>query len=69
VNRELGEALARELGDAAAFTVVDVSDVEQVRELVDFAAKHMIEHSGGSIIDVTSIGGIQAGRGAMSRST
>lgn len=29
------------------------------------AARHMAEHGGGSIINITSIGGIQAGGGVM----
>lgn len=39
VDTESGEALAAELGDAAAFTATDVSDIEQVQALVDFAVE------------------------------
>ena len=109
-----GEALATELGDAAAFKATDVADADQVQALVDFAvehfgglhvmfnnagisgsqrrfldddlrdfervmavnlfgsmvgsqraARHMAEHGGGSIINTTSIAGINAGRGLM----
>ena len=111
---EGGEALAAELGDAAAFKATDVADADQVQALVDFAvahfgglhimfnnagisgsqrrfldddlrdfervmgvnlfgsmvgsqraARHMAEHGGGSIINTTSIAGINAGRGLM----
>lgn len=114
VEADRGEALAAELGGAAAFRKTDVSDPEQMGTLVsdavekfgglhvmvnnagissplrklldddlaDFhrvmgvnvlgvmagtrdAARHMAEHGGGSIINITSIGGIQAGGGVM----
>lgn len=37
VNSELGEALASELGAAAAFQQTDVANPQQMQELVDFA--------------------------------
>lgn len=37
VNAELGEQLTAGLGDAAAFKQTDVSDPDQIQELVDFA--------------------------------
>lgn len=40
VDTEAGPLLAQELGDAAAFRQVDVSDAEQVQSLVDFAVAH-----------------------------
>src|SRR5262249_6342799 len=107
--------LARELGDAAVFQSVDVSDAEQVQAAVDLAvsrfgglnvmcnnagvggthkrflddnfsdfdrvivgniygvrvgmqraARQMVEQGGGSIVNTTSIGGINAGGGVMS---
>src|SRR4051812_18880192 len=36
INAEGGEAVAKELGDAAAFCQTDVSDADQVQALVDF---------------------------------
>lgn len=116
VQRELGEALAVDLGSNASFYYVDVGVQEQVGHLVDAtvekfgglhvmvnnagrsspmkrglfaedfaefdsvmrinllgvmagtrdAAKHMAEHGGGSIINMSSIGGIQAGGGVSS---
>jgi NAD(P)-dependent dehydrogenase (short-subunit alcohol dehydrogenase family) len=111
---ERGEALAADLGDAAAFQRTDVSDAGEIQALVDFtvahfgglqimfnnagisgssrrfladdlrdfhqvmsvnlfgtmvgsqrAARHMAEHGGGSIVNTTSIAGINAGRGLM----
>ena len=110
VNEERGEALAEELGDAAAFRATDVADADQVQAAVDTAvdrfgglhvivnnagigsaqrrflrddfrdferitrvnllgvmlgsqraARHMADHGGGSIVNITSIGGINAG--------
>ena len=40
IDREAGNALARELGDAAAFHQTDVSDADQVQALVDFTVAH-----------------------------
>ncbi len=40
IDEERGEALAAELGDAAAFKKVDVSDIDQVQALVDVAVDH-----------------------------
>ncbi|HEX3706411.1 MAG TPA: SDR family oxidoreductase [Mycobacteriales bacterium] len=37
IDAEAGEALCAELGDAAAFLRADVSDLEEVQALVDFA--------------------------------
>jgi NAD(P)-dependent dehydrogenase (short-subunit alcohol dehydrogenase family) len=114
VDGEAGERVAAELGVAAAFRRTDVSEAEQVQQVVDFAveqfgglhvmcnnagisgprrrflqdefidfeaqmrvnllgvmvgcqraARHMAEHGGGSIINTTSIGGINAGGGLM----
>lgn len=115
VDRNLGTALAAEIAAGAEFVEADVSDIDQVSQLVstaverfgglhvmvnnagvsgtmhrrflddslaDFqrvmainvlavmagtrdAARHMSEHGGGSIINMTSIGGIQAGGGVM----
>jgi len=114
VNEERGEALAAELGDAAAFTATDVADADQMQAAVDTAverfgglhvmvnnagigssrrrfldddfrdfervtrvnllgvmvgsqraARHMAAHGGGSIVNITSIGGINAGAGLM----
>ncbi len=39
VNREAGEALATELGAAAAFKATDVSDADQLQGVVDFAVE------------------------------
>jgi NAD(P)-dependent dehydrogenase (short-subunit alcohol dehydrogenase family) len=115
VNADAGTALAHEVGDAAVFQRVDVSDPEQVQAAVDLAvsqfgglhvmcnnagvggthkrfldddfsdfdrvmavnvygvmvgmqraARHMVEQGGGSIVNTTSIGGINAGGGVMS---
>jgi NAD(P)-dependent dehydrogenase (short-subunit alcohol dehydrogenase family) len=109
-----GEEVAAELGGAVAFKRTDVSDADEVQELVDFAvahfgglhvmfnnagisgssrrlldadlqdfpsvmgvnlfgvmvgtqraARHMAEHGGGSIVNTTSIAGINAGAGLM----
>ena len=109
-----GEALAKELGDAAAFQRTDVADADQVQAAVDRAVaqfggldvmcnnagvggshlrfldddfadfdrvmgvniygvmigmqragRYMAEHGGGSIVNTTSIGGINAGGGVM----
>jgi NAD(P)-dependent dehydrogenase (short-subunit alcohol dehydrogenase family) len=114
-DAELGERVAGELGDAAAFQRTDVSDPEQVQALVDSAvarfgglhvfcnnagiggslvgflnddfrdfdrvikvdllgamlgsqraARHMKENGGGSIINISSIGGVNPGGGVMS---
>ncbi|MDZ4235282.1 MAG: glucose 1-dehydrogenase, partial [Dietzia sp.] len=115
LDGEAGTALASDLGGDAVFVEADVSDIDQVSQLVttaverfgglqvmvnnagvsgtmhrrlfdddlaDFhkvmsvnllavmagtrdAARHMAEHGGGSIINLTSIGGIQAGGGVM----
>ncbi|WAJ44562.1 SDR family oxidoreductase [Mycobacterium sp. Aquia_216] len=114
VEADRGAAVAADLGANASFDKTDVSDPEQVAELVtaavekfgglhvmvnnaavssplrrfldddlaDFhrvmgvnvlgvmagtrdAARHMAESGGGSIINLTSIGGIQAGGGVM----
>jgi NAD(P)-dependent dehydrogenase (short-subunit alcohol dehydrogenase family) len=112
VSVEAGEAFAAELGGAAAFKETDVSDVDAVEAVVDFAverfgglhcmfnnagisgtrrdhlldedfsdfqrvmavnvlgvaagtraaARHMKDHGGGSIINTTSIAGLQAQR-------
>ena len=40
IDREAGNALARELGDAAAFHQTDVSDADQVQALVEFTVAH-----------------------------
>lgn len=112
LNRDTGEALANELGDAVAFRRTDVSVAGDVQGAVDAAvahfgalhvfannagiggstvrfldddfstfdrtmavnvlgvmlgtqraARHMKEHGGGSIVNITSIGGINAGGG------
>jgi NAD(P)-dependent dehydrogenase (short-subunit alcohol dehydrogenase family) len=113
VNTEVGEAAAKDLGDAAAFKQTDVSDPEAVAALVAFtvdrfggldimfnnagisgaryatlfdddfadfhkvmginmlgvmagtkeAGKAMAERGGGSIINTTSIGGVQSAAG------
>ncbi|ULE31691.1 SDR family NAD(P)-dependent oxidoreductase [Mycobacterium sp. IDR2000157661] len=115
IDAERGAKLATDLGANARFIESDVSQIEQVGQLVstavedfgglhvmvnnagvsgkmflkfleddlaDFhqvmavnvlavmagtrdAARHMAEHGGGSIINLTSIGGIQAGGGVM----
>ena len=114
LDAERGEALATDLGDAAAFKQTDVASADDVQAVVDFAierfgglhvmcnnagisssrrrfldddlrdfdrvmavnirgvmlgcqraARHMMEHGGGSIINTTSIGGINAGAGLM----
>lgn len=114
VDEARGKDLAAELGDAAAFKRTDVSDADEVQQVVDFAVeefgglhvmcnnagiggprrrflddelldfeaqmrvnlfgvmvgsqragRHMAEHGGGSIINTTSIGGINAGAGLM----
>ncbi|WP_457966975.1 glucose 1-dehydrogenase [Arthrobacter sp. D1-29] len=115
LQREEGEALASELGPHAIYSHTDVSDREQVADLVTLAvksfgglhimfnnagisgpmfprfldddllafeqvlkvnllgvmagtqsaARHMAVNGGGSIINTTSIGGIQAGRNVM----
>src|SRR3989442_11100642 len=39
VDAEAGEAVAKELGEGAAFKPTDVSDGDQVQELVDFAVE------------------------------
>ena len=114
VDGEHGEALAAELGAAAAFKQTDVGDADEIQQAVDFAverfgglhvmcnnagisgprrrflddefldfeaqmrvnllgvmvgcqraARHMADHGGGSIINTTSIGGINAGGGLM----
>ena len=113
VNDEAGEAIAKELGDGAAFRRTDVSDTDDVARLVEYtvdtfggidvmfnnagisgarhkslldedfadfhqvlgvnllgvmsgtreAARHMSANGGGSIINVSSIGGIEAAPG------
>src|SRR5215813_5999631 len=40
IATDAGEALADELGEEVAFRHTDVTDVDQVQELVDFAAAH-----------------------------
>ena len=119
VNAEQGEAVAAEAGSNARFKQTDVSDQDQVRELVSFAvetfgglhvmfnnagisgarhprlldddlvdfhkvtgvnllgvmagtreaARHMSTNGGGSIINISSIGGIQAAPGLFSYHT
>ena len=119
VNREQGEVLATELGSNARFKQTDVSDQDQVHEVVSFAvdtfgglhvmfnnagisgarhprlldddladfhqvtavnllgvmagtreaARHMSTHGGGSIINISSIGGMQAAPGLFSYHT
>jgi NAD(P)-dependent dehydrogenase (short-subunit alcohol dehydrogenase family) len=115
INDERGRALAAELGATTAFKQTDVSDAEQVQDLIDFtvqqfgaldvmcnnagisgrrrrflddeledfdalmrvnlfgvmvgtqrAARQMVQQGGGSIVNTTSIGGINAGGGLMS---
>jgi NAD(P)-dependent dehydrogenase (short-subunit alcohol dehydrogenase family) len=116
IDRAVGEETVAAAGPDAAFYRVDVSEPDQVRDLVRFAveifggldvmvnnagvsgtmhtsfldedfadfdrimsinllavmvgtqqaARHMATHGGGSIINVTSIGGITAGRGVIS---
>jgi NAD(P)-dependent dehydrogenase (short-subunit alcohol dehydrogenase family) len=110
IDAEAGEALATELGDAAAFQPSDVTDADQVQALVDTtverfgglhvmvnnagvgsamarflhddltdfrrvmdidvlgvllgsqrAARHMKQHGGGSIVNVSSTAGLDAG--------
>ena len=39
VNRDAGDAFARELGDAAVFRQTDVSDADQVQAVVDLAVE------------------------------
>ena len=39
VNREVGEAFAEELGDAAAFKLTDVAHPDQIQDVVDFAVE------------------------------
>ncbi len=114
VDAEGGEALAEQLGPAAAFKQTDVADADQIQGVVDLAverfgglhvmcnnagiggsfepfldddfddfdrvmavnilgvmvgsqraARHMVQHGGGVIINTTSIGGINAGAGVM----
>ncbi len=114
VEAQRGEALAAEFGDAVAFKQTDVTEVNEVQDLVDFtvarfgalhimfnnagisdtsrrfldddlrafqrvmsvnllgvmlgsqrAARHMAHNGGGSIVNTTSIGGINAGAGLM----
>jgi NAD(P)-dependent dehydrogenase (short-subunit alcohol dehydrogenase family) len=114
VDTERGEALASDLGAAAAFKKTDVGEPDQVQATIDFAverfgglhvmcnnagvggrrrrflddelgdfdalmrvnvfgvmvgcqraARHMAKHGGGSIVNTTSIGGINAGAGLM----
>jgi NAD(P)-dependent dehydrogenase (short-subunit alcohol dehydrogenase family) len=114
VDRDGGEALAAQLGPAAAFSATDVSDADQIQAVVDYAvatfgglhimcnnagiggsftpfldddfadfdrvmkvnifgvmvgtqraARHMKDNRGGSIVNTTSIGGINAGAGVM----
>lgn len=40
IDVDAGEALAAELGDVAAFKRTDVTDAEQVQDLVDFTVEH-----------------------------
>jgi NAD(P)-dependent dehydrogenase (short-subunit alcohol dehydrogenase family) len=51
--------------DLADFDRVMAINVRAVMAGTRDAARHMIEHGGGSIINMTSIGGIQAGGGVM----
>jgi NAD(P)-dependent dehydrogenase (short-subunit alcohol dehydrogenase family) len=51
--------------DLADFSKVMAINVGAVMAGTRDAARHMSEHGGGSIINVTSIGGIQAGGGVM----
>jgi NAD(P)-dependent dehydrogenase (short-subunit alcohol dehydrogenase family) len=112
LNEENGQELASSLGPNAAFKKTDMGDVEEVRDLIDFAIKtfgridilmnnaafagkrypglladdlrdfhrimsvnvlglmtatreaamHMSKTGGGSIINITSVGGMQAGQ-------
>jgi NAD(P)-dependent dehydrogenase (short-subunit alcohol dehydrogenase family) len=116
VDVERGEDVASRLGEAAVFKRTDVSDAEDVQELVDLAvarfgglhvmfnnagisgsthgrfleddfedfdrvmavnlfgvmvgsqraARHMVEHGGGSIINTTSIAALRPGGGVLS---
>lgn len=114
IDTDAGEALAEELGPAAAYQRTDVADADDVQAVIDVAvrrfgglhvmvnnagisssrrrfleddlrdfdrvmavnvrgvllgcqraARHMAEHGGGSIINTTSIGGINAGAGLV----
>src|SRR5262245_4485548 len=114
VDTARGEAVAADLGEAAAFKRTDVAIADEVQALVDFAvsrfgglhimfnnagiggafkrfldddlsdfdrviavnlygvmvgsqraARHMAAHGGGVIVNMTSIGGINAGSGVM----
>jgi NAD(P)-dependent dehydrogenase (short-subunit alcohol dehydrogenase family) len=114
VDGEAGESVAAELGAAAAFRRTDVSEADEIQQVVDFAverfgglhvmcsnagisgprrrflddefqdfeaqmrvnllgvmlgcqraARHMANAGGGSIINTTSIGGINAGGGLI----
>ena len=114
IDAETGEALATELGDAAAFQRTDVTDADQIQALVDTtverfgglhvmvnnagvgsamtrflhddltdfrhvmdidvlgvllgsqrAARHMKQQGGGSIINVSSTAGLDAGAGLV----
>ena len=52
IDAEAGEALAKELGDAAAFTHTDVTDADQVQALVDstvdrFGGLHVMVNNAG----------------------
>jgi NAD(P)-dependent dehydrogenase (short-subunit alcohol dehydrogenase family) len=51
--------------DLADFHKVMAVNVQAVMAGTRDAARHMAEHGGGSIINLTSIGGIQAGGGVM----
>ena len=51
--------------DLADFHKVMAINVQAVMAGTRDAARHMAEHGGGSIINLTSIGGIQAGGGVM----
>ena len=51
--------------DLADFDKVMAVNVRAVMAGTRDAARHMAEHGGGSIINITSIGGIQAGGGVM----
>ncbi|MEU6146162.1 SDR family NAD(P)-dependent oxidoreductase [Streptomyces sp. NPDC047081] len=116
VDRDGGEALAKELGPDVRFRHTDVADAEQVRDLVAFAvgefgglqlmvnnagvsgamhaslleedfadfqhvlsvnllgvmtgtreaARHMAAHGGGSVVNISSVGGVQAGPSVLS---
>lgn len=60
-------------GSARRFLADDLSDFERVMAVnvygtmvgSQLAARHMAEHGGGSIVNTTSIAGINAGRGLM----